>query len=107
MNIYCLNCRSKTSTKDAHQFLNAHGKPMAKGSCSKCGRTQVQLLSKKTGGFVFTLPMLAAAAAVAGSLAGGASSVANAVNQKKTADKQLAEKVRHNKAMQKKATAYT
>lgn len=60
------------------------------------------ILSKKTGGFVFTLSMLAAAAAVAGSLSCGASSVANAVNQKKTADKQLAEKVRHNKAMEKK-----
>ena len=76
---------------------------MAKGSCNKCGRIQIQLLSKKTGGSVFTLPMLAAA----GSLAGRASSVANAVNQKKTADKQLAEKVRHNKVMEKKATAYS
>jgi hypothetical protein len=97
-----MKCKTKTSTKDVTQFMNKKGKPMIKGSCCKCKTAKTQLLPKKEGGFVFTIPMLAAAAAAAGSLAGGASTIANAVNQKKNADKVLIETKRHNKAMESK-----
>jgi hypothetical protein len=46
--------------------------------------------------------MLAAAASALGGLAGGAASIANAVHQKKAAEKNLKEAVRHNKALEKK-----
>ena len=75
---------------------------MIGGNCVKCSSRKTQFVSaeEKKGGFVFTLPMLAAAAAAAGSLAGGASTIANSVNQKNAADKALAEKKRHNLAME-------
>lgn len=97
-----MKCKTKTSTKDVTRFMNKKGKPMLKGSCCRCKTTKTQLLPQKEGGFVFTLPMLAAAAAAAGSLAGGASTIATAVNQKKNSDKVLAETKRHNKAMESK-----
>ena len=42
--------QSKKLTVDIHQILNKNGPPMLQGNC-KC---------KISGGFVFTLPMLAA-----------------------------------------------
>ena len=102
MNIYCVKCKTKTATENLHRFVSKNSKPMIGGSCVECGSRKTQFVSteEKKGGFVFTLPMLAAAAAAAGSLAGGASSIANSVNQKKAADKALAEKKRHNLAME-------
>ena len=105
MNIYCAKCKRKTSTTGETECLNKLGKPMVRGKCSVCKSMKTSLISKEQitkGGFVFTLPMLAAAAAAAGSLAGGASSIANSVNQKKAADKMLAERKRHNKALEQK-----
>ena len=102
MNIYCVKCRTKTTTNKLHRFVSKNSKIMIGGNCVKCSSRKTQFVSaeEKKGGFVFTLPMLAAAAGVAGSLAGGASSIANSVNKKKTADKALVEKKRHNLAME-------
>ena len=65
----------------------------------KMSITQVKALSKH-GGFLITIPTLLAAAGAIGSLAGGAAGIAKAVNDKKVADKQLKEVIRHNKAME-------
>ena len=102
MNIYCVKCKTKTATHKLHRFVSKNSKLMIGGNCVKCSSRKTQFVSaeEKKGGFVFTLPMLAAAAAAAGSLAGGASSIANSVNQKKAVDKALAEKKRHNLAME-------
>ena len=103
MNIYCIKCKKRTTSKNILRFVSKNSKLMIGGDCVKCGSRKTQFLKKseeKKGGFVFTLPMLAAAAAAAGSLAGGASTIANSVNQKKAADKALAEKKRHNLAME-------
>lgn len=51
------------------------------------------------GGFLPILPLLAALGA-AGSLAGGASQIASAVNRKRTAERQLGEMKRHNQHME-------
>ena len=50
-NIYCMKCKAKTPTVCEHQIINKKGRPMLQGNYCKC---------KKSGGFVFTLPMLAA-----------------------------------------------
>ena len=102
MNVYCVKCKTKTATHKLHRFVSKNSKLMIGGNCVKCSSRKTQFVSaeEKKGGFVFTLPMLAAAAAAAGSLAGGASSIANSVNQKKAVDKALAEKKRHNLAME-------
>ena len=102
MNIYCVKCKTKTASTDLHRLVSKNNKLMIGGNCVKCGSRKTQFVSteKKKGGFVFSLPMLATAAAALGSLAGGASSIADSVNKKKAADKALAEKKRHNLAME-------
>jgi Phospholipase A2-like domain len=55
---------------------------------------------RATGGFLpFLLPLLGALGA-AGSIAGGAAGIASAVNRAKSAQKNLEEMIRHNKAME-------
>ena len=61
-----------------------------------------QLRETKRGGFIVSIPAAIAAIGAAASLAGGASAIAKAVNDKKSQDKMLAETRRHNKAMEKK-----
>ena len=102
MNIYCVKCKTKTATNELKWFVSKNSKPMVRGNCIKCGSRKTQFVSdeEKKGGFVFTLPALATALAAAGSLAGGASTIANSINQKNSADKALAEKKRHNLAME-------
>ena len=103
MNIYCVKCKTKTASNELHRFVSKNSKPMIGGNCVKCSSRKTQLVvenKEKKGGFVFSLPALAAGAAALGSLAGGASTIANSVNQKKAADKYLAEKKRHNLAME-------
>ena len=46
-----MKCKAKTPTVCEHQIINKKGRPMLQGNYCKC---------KKSGGFVFTLPMLAA-----------------------------------------------
>ena len=103
MNIYCVKCKTKTASNELHRFVSKNSKPMIGGNCVKCSSRKTQFVAEKKekkGGFVFSLPALAAGAAALGSLAGGASTIANSVNQKKAADKYLAEKKRHNLAME-------
>ena len=100
MNIYCVKCKTKTASNELHRFISKNSKLMIGGNCVECSSRKTTFVKEKKGGFVFSLPALAAGAAALGSLAGGASTIANSVNQKKAADKYLAEKKRHNLAME-------
>ena len=115
MNVmYCVKCKSKTGTAQLQKFQTKNNKLMIGGTCVKCGIRKTQFISPeqasaigagdakhpKKGGFVFTLPMLAAAAGIAASAATAGSTIASAVNSKKAKDKELAETKRHNMAME-------
>lgn len=103
MDIYCFNCKKKTKTNNESYTPCKGNKHLIRGNCTKCGKRKSQFVSLETakkGGFIFTIPAILAAAGAAGSLAGGAASIANAVNKKKSADKLLKETQRHNKAME-------
>ena len=104
MNVmYCVKCKSKTGTAQLQKFQTKNNKLMIGGTCVKCGIRKTQFISPeqaKKGGFVFTLPMLAAAAGIAASAATAGSTIANAVNSKKAKDKELAETKRHNMALE-------
>ena len=60
-----MKCKTKTPTVSVHQIINKKGRPMLQGNCCK-----------KSGRFLITMPMLAAAAAATASLAGGATAIA-------------------------------
>ena len=112
--MYCVKCKSKTGTSQLQKFQTKNNKLMIGGTCVKCGIRKTQFISPeqasaigagdakhpKKGGFVFTLPMLAAAAGIAASAATAGSTIASAVNSKKAKDKELAETKRHNMAME-------
>ena len=101
--MYCVKCKSKTGTTKEEYFLSKNQKHMIKGKCSKCNAIKTRFISAaelKKGGFVFTIPALVGAAGALGSLAGGAATIANAVNTKKKDDKMIKEIIRHNKAME-------
>lgn len=106
--MYCVKCKSKTSTKEIKYQLSKNNRHMIKGKCVKCSKMKSQFISSaqakemKKGGIIFTLPAILGAVGAIGSLAGGASAIANAVNKKKTDDKMIKETIRHNKAMEKK-----
>ena len=106
--MYCVKCKAKTNTTNKKPKTAKNGKPYYEGKCVKCKSTKTKFMSKqeyekeKKGGFVLTIPAIAAAAGALSSLAGGAAGIANAVNKKKHNDKLLKEKIRHNKAMEKK-----
>lgn len=108
MNMYCVKCKSKTGTKEIKYKLTKNNRPMINGKCVKCSKMKSQFISSaeankaKKGGIIFTLPAILGAVGAIGSLAGGASAIANAVNKKKTDDKMIKETIRHNKAMEKK-----
>lgn len=44
---YCVKCREKRSIKGGNLTKTAKGKPMAKGTCPKCGTTVTRFLSEK------------------------------------------------------------
>lgn len=101
--MYCVKCKTKTKTNKEEYFTSKNNKPMVKGRCNKCNSVKTRFISSaelKKGGFVFTIPALAAAAGALGTMAGGAATIANAVNTKKKDDKMLKELTRHNKAME-------
>lgn len=106
--MYCVKCKSKTKTSNIKPKVAKNGKPYYEGICVKCKSTKTKFMSKKElekerkGGFVITIPALAAAAGALSSLAGGAAGIATAVNKKKSDDKLLKETKRHNKAMEEK-----
>lgn len=110
MQVYCVKCKSKTNTKDIKYKMSKNNRPMINGTCMKCHRMKSQFISSdeanklKTGGIIFTLPAILGMAGAIGSLAGGASSIANAVNTKNKNDKIINETIRHNKAMEKKTS---
>ena len=64
-----------------------------------CNKTKTSFVSAK-GGFIFSIPAIPGALGAAGSLAGGASAIASAINKKKADDKLIAETKRHNEAME-------
>lgn len=47
---YCVKCRAKREVKDAQVVQTAKGRPMAKGTCPKCGTTVTRFLSAKEAG---------------------------------------------------------
>jgi len=106
--MYCVKCKIKTKTRNIKAKTAKNGKPYYEGECVKCKSTKTKFMSKKEfeqekkGGFVLTIPAIAAGIGALSSLAGGAAGIANAVNKKKNDDKVLKEQIRHNKAMEKK-----
>lgn len=56
--------------------------------------------NKKKGGVLPLVPIILGALGALGSAAGGASAIANAVNNKKAQQRQLEEMIRHNLAME-------
>lgn len=100
--MYCVKCNSLTGTSNLYSFQSKNKKWMIGGKCVKCDSKKTRFAKNeetKKGGFVFTLPMLAAAAGIAASAATKGSSIVSAVNKKKAQDKRLAEQIRHNKEM--------
>ena len=80
-----------------------NNKILKNGRCLICMKTKISFVSAeeaKEGGFIFSIPAILGALGAAGSLAGGASAIASAVNKKKADDKLIAETKRHNEAME-------
>lgn len=105
--MYCVKCKKKTQTSKVNYAVSKNGKCIKKGKCENCLKMKSQFISNeeaKKGGFIFSVPAVLAGLGAVGSLASGAASVATAVNKKKTADKKIAETIRHNKAMEKKSS---
>lgn len=105
--MYCVKCKTSTDTIESSYSMSKNNKPMMKGKCKVCGKTKTSFISKeeaKRGGFLITVPTLLAGLAAAGSLAGGASAIASAVNKKKSDDALLKETKKHYKAMEKKGS---
>ena len=44
---YCVKCREKRMITDGKVVKTAKGRPMAKGTCPKCGTTVTRFLSSK------------------------------------------------------------
>lgn len=93
--------KSRVTTKKNKVLLNSL--PLVKRPVRKVGgkrrRKTRTLETPKIGGFLPLIPLFAGLSAL-GSIAGGASAIANAVNNSKNAQKQLAEEIRHNKLIE-------
>jgi hypothetical protein len=50
MEIYCLKCKSKTSTLDLIESITKNNKPILKGKCEICGSKKNRFISKSTTG---------------------------------------------------------
>ena len=48
MEIYCMKCRQKTDTEDAHEVTMKNGRPAVRGTCAVCGTAKYQIGSLKT-----------------------------------------------------------
>lgn len=106
MDCYCVKCRKHTKTSNIQYDVSKNNRALMKGICQICNKKKSKFISMeeaKKGGFIFTLPTILAGIGAAGSLAGGAASIANAVNKSKAQEKQLVEIQRHNKAMETKS----
>jgi uncharacterized Zn finger protein len=44
---YCVKCRAKRQIKNAEVVKTSKGRPMAKGTCPKCGTVVTRFLSDK------------------------------------------------------------
>jgi len=44
---YCVKCRAKRTVKPGTVVKTSKGRPMAKGTCPKCGTTVTRFLSEK------------------------------------------------------------
>jgi len=105
MKLYCLKCKSKTDTENPQFVQSKNNKILAKGKCFICKKSKTSFVTTETakkGGFIFSIPAILGAIGAVGSLAGGASAIASAINKKKTDDKLIAETKRHNEAMESK-----
>ena len=101
--MYCVKCQKKTDTEHAQYVMTKNNKILKSGRCLICKKTKTSFVSTreaKEGGFIFSIPAILGALGAAGSLAGGASAIASAVNKKKADDKLIAETKRHNEAME-------
>lgn len=106
--MYCVKCKTSTDTLKPQYSITKNNKYIKKGQCKQCKSTKTSFVTQETakkGGFLITIPTLLAGLAAAGSIAGGASAVANAVNKKKADVKLLEETMRHNTVMEKKKGA--
>ena len=44
---YCVKCREKRTITDGKVEMTSKGRPMARGTCPKCGTTVTRFLSSK------------------------------------------------------------
>lgn len=105
MHLHCLKCKRKTDTENPQYMETKNKKILVKGRCLICKKFKTSFVSReaaKKGGFIFTIPALLGALGAVGSLAGGASAIASAVNKKKADEKLTREVKRHNVAMESK-----
>lgn len=61
MNIYCVKCKSKTSTNNIANKTSKNGKNMVIGNCSNCGSKKSVFIksdNKQTGGFLPFIPRI-------------------------------------------------
>jgi hypothetical protein len=101
--MYCVKCQKKTDTEHAHYVITKNNKILKSRRCLICKKTKTSFVSAKEAkeeGFIFSIPAILGALGAAGSLAGGASAIASAVNKKKADDKLIAETKRHNEVME-------
>lgn len=47
MNIYCVKCKTKTSTKNIANDVDKRGRPRVMGNCSVCNTRKYQYVKKK------------------------------------------------------------
>lgn len=52
MNLYCVKCKAKTSTKDLTETTSKNGRPMLKGFCEVCGTKKSSFTKMNSGGKV-------------------------------------------------------
>ena len=50
MDLYCIRCKTKTSTKEHTEVTSKNGRAMLKGLCDVCGAKKCTFVSKKHGG---------------------------------------------------------
>lgn len=52
MEIYCVKCKTKTSTKSITEATSKNGRSMLKGVCDVCGAKKSSFIAKPSGGAV-------------------------------------------------------
>ena len=52
MEIYCVKCKSKTSTLNLIESVTKNNKPLLRGTCEICGSKKCKFTKSKVGGVI-------------------------------------------------------